>query len=97
DGIRDRNVTGVQTCALPICQIFAHRMIAKMPTIAAAAYKHAIGQPKIWPRNDLDYASNLLRMMFAVPTEEYEADPVAARALDVRSEERRVGKERRKS
>ncbi|HLQ84857.1 MAG TPA: citrate synthase, partial [Salinisphaeraceae bacterium] len=64
-------------------QIFAHRMIAKMPTIAAAAYKHAIGQPKIWPRNDLDYASNLLRMMFAVPTEEYEADPVAARALDV--------------
>lgn len=64
-------------------QLFAHRMIAKMPTIAAAAYKHAIGQPKIHPRNDLDYTSNLLRMMFAVPTEEYEVDPVAAKALDV--------------
>ncbi|HET7314654.1 citrate synthase [Salinisphaera sp.] len=64
-------------------EIFAQRMIAKMPTIAAAAYKHAIGQPKIWPQNDLDYTSNLLRMMFAVPAEEYEVDPVAARALDV--------------
>jgi citrate synthase len=62
--------------------IFAHRMIAKMPTIAAAAYKHSLGQPKIWPDNNLDYASNLLRMMFAVPTEAYEVDPVAARALD---------------
>lgn len=64
-------------------EIFAQRMIAKMPTIAAAAYKHAVGQPKIGPRNDLDYASNLLRMMFAVPAEEYEVDPVAAKALDV--------------
>ncbi|AWN14638.1 citrate synthase [Salinisphaera sp. LB1] len=63
--------------------IFAHRMIAKMPTIAAAAYKHSIGQPKIGPKNHLDYASNLLRMMFAVPAEEYEVDPVAAKALDI--------------
>lgn len=64
-------------------EIFAHRMIAKMPTIAAAAYKHSIGQPKIGPKNHLDYTSNLLRMMFAVPAEEYEVDPVAAKALDV--------------
>ncbi|MGO1461244.1 MAG: citrate synthase [Marinobacter sp.] len=64
-------------------QIFAERMIAKMPTIAAAAYKHAIGQPKIGPRNNLDYTSNLLRMMFSVPAEEYQVDPVAARAMDV--------------
>ena len=64
-------------------KIFAHRMIAKMPTIAAAAYKHSVGQPKIGPKNDLDYASNLLRMMFAVPAEEYEVDPIAAKALDV--------------
>ncbi len=63
--------------------IFAHRMIAKMPTIAAAAYKHSIGQPKIWPLNRLSYTENLLRMMFAVPAEEYEVDSVAARALDV--------------
>jgi len=64
-------------------EIFARRMIAKMPTIAAAAYKHSIGQPKIGPKNHLDYASNFLRMCFAVPAEEYEIDPVAAKALDV--------------
>ncbi|MES1955417.1 citrate synthase [Salinisphaera hydrothermalis] len=64
-------------------EVFAHRMIAKMPTIAAAAYKHSIGQPKIGPKNHLDYTSNLLRMMFAVPAEEYEVDPVAAKALDI--------------
>ena len=64
-------------------EIFAHRMIAKMPTIAAAAYKHSIGQPKIGPQNHLDYAANFLRMCFAVPAEEYEVDPVAAKALDV--------------
>ena len=63
--------------------IFAHRMIAKMPTIAAAAYKHSSGQPKIGPKNHLDYAANFLRMCFAVPAEEYEVDPVAAKALDV--------------
>lgn len=64
-------------------EIFTHRMIAKMPTIAAAAFKHSIGQPKIGPKNHLDYTSNLLRMMFAVPAEDYEVDPVAAKALDV--------------
>ncbi len=64
-------------------EIFARRMIAKMPTIAAAAYKHSIGQPKIGPRNHLGYAANFLRMLFAVPAEEYEVDPVAAKALDV--------------
>ncbi|HEU4403611.1 MAG TPA: citrate synthase, partial [Candidatus Polarisedimenticolia bacterium] len=59
------------------------RLIAKMPTIAAFSYKHSLGQPFIYPRNDLDYASNFLRMMFAVPCEEYEVDPVVARALDL--------------
>jgi len=63
--------------------IFAHRIIAKIPTIAAAAYKHTVGQPFTYPRNDLDYAANLLHMLFAVPTEKYEIDPVAAEALDL--------------
>ena len=63
--------------------IFAHRIIAKIPTIAAAAYKHSLGQPFSYPRNDLDYASNLLHMFFAVPAENYEIDPVAAEALDL--------------
>ncbi|HYW03453.1 MAG TPA: citrate synthase [Gammaproteobacteria bacterium] len=64
-------------------EIFAHRMIAKMPTIAACAHKHSIGQPFVYPRNDLGYAANLLHMLFAVPAEEYEVDPVAAQALDM--------------
>ena len=64
-------------------EIFARRMIAKMPTITAAAYKHSIGQPKMGPLNSLDYTSNFLRMMFAVPAEEYTVDPIAAKALDV--------------
>jgi citrate synthase len=64
-------------------EIFAHRIIAKMPTIAAAAHKHSLGQPFIYPRNDLDYCSNLLHMFFAVPSEPYNVDPVAARALDL--------------
>jgi citrate synthase len=59
------------------------RLIAKMPTIAAYSYKHSLGQPFVYPRNDLDYASNFLRMMFATPCEEYVADPVVARALDL--------------
>ncbi len=59
------------------------RLIAKMPTIAACSYKHSLGQPFIYPRNDLDYAPNFLRMMFATPCEEYEVDPVVARALDL--------------
>ncbi len=63
--------------------IFARRMIAKIPTIAAAAYKRSIGQPFMYPQNNLDYCSNLLHMLFAVPAEEYEVDPVAAKALDV--------------
>src|SRR6195952_5397214 len=57
-------------------EIFAHRIIAKIPTIAAAAYKHSLGQPFIYPRNDLDYCSNLLQMFFSVPCEAYEIDPV---------------------
>ena len=63
--------------------LFAHRIIAKMPTIAAAAYKHNVGQPFIYPRNDLDYCSNLLHMFFSVPAEPYAIDPVAAEALDL--------------
>ena len=63
--------------------IFAHRIIAKLPTIAAAAYKHSIGQPFVYPRNDLDYCSNILNMFFAVPAEPYHIDPVAAEALDL--------------
>src|ERR1700692_4635867 len=58
------------------------RMIAKMPTLAAMAYKYSIGQPFVYPKNDLDYASNFLRMCFAVPCEEYKANPVVARAMD---------------
>jgi citrate synthase len=64
-------------------ELFAHRIIAKMPTIAAAAHKYALGQPFIYPRNDLDYCSNLLEMFFAVPSAPYRVDPVAAQALDV--------------
>jgi citrate synthase len=64
-------------------EIFAHRIIAKIPTIAAAAHKHSVGQPFIYPRNDLDYCSNLLHMLFAVPCDEYHVDPVAAQALDL--------------
>jgi citrate synthase len=57
------------------------RMIAKMPTIAAMAYKYSIGQPFIYPRNELDYAANFLHMCFAVPCEEYRVNPVLARAM----------------
>ena len=63
--------------------IFAHRILAKLPTIAAAAYKLNIGQPFIYPRNDLKYCENLLHMFFAVPAEPYEIDPIAAEALDL--------------
>ena len=64
-------------------EIFSHRIIAKLPTIAAAAYKHTLGQPFMYPRNSLDYTSNLLRMFFAVPAARYEVDPIAAEALDL--------------
>ena len=63
--------------------IFAHRILAKLPTIAAAAYKLNIGQPFVYPRNDLNYCENLLHMLFAVPAEPYKIDPVAAEALDL--------------
>ena len=58
------------------------RLIAKMPTIAAMAYKYTIGQPFVYPRNDLDYASNFLRMCFAVPAEDHEVNPILSRAMD---------------
>src|SRR5918994_473917 len=64
-------------------EIFSHRIVAKIPTIAAAAHKHSVGQPFIYPRNDLDYCSNLLHMFFAVPCEPYCVDPVVAKALDL--------------
>ena len=62
--------------------ISAIRLIAKMPTIAARAYKYHIGQPFISPRNDLSYAENFLRMCFAVPAEDYHVDPALVRAMD---------------
>lgn len=63
-------------------EVAAIRMIAKMPTIAAWAYKYSIGQPFVYPRNDLDYASNFLHMCFAVPAEEYIVDPILSKAMD---------------
>lgn len=63
--------------------IFAHRILAKLPTIAAAAHKLNAGQPFIYPRNDLGYTENLLQMLFAVPAEPYEINSVAAEALDL--------------
>lgn len=64
-------------------ELAAHRMIAKMPTIAAASYKHSIGEPFVYPKNSLGYCANLLHMMFSVPSEEYQIDPVAEQALDL--------------
>ncbi len=58
------------------------RMIAKIPTLAAMAYKYTVGQPFVYPLNSLDYTSNFLRMCFAVPAEEYKVNPVLSRALD---------------
>ena len=63
-------------------KIASHRLIAKMPTIAAMAYKYAIGQPFVYPRNDLSYTGNFLRMTFSVPAEEYVVDPVIEAAMD---------------
>jgi citrate synthase len=60
----------------------AHRLIAKMPTIAAMAYKYSMGQPFVYPRNDLSYSENFLHMMFSVPAEEYKVSPVLAQAMD---------------
>jgi citrate synthase len=64
-------------------EIASIRMIAKMPTIAAMAYKYSVGQPFVYPRNDLDYASNFLHMCFSVPAEEYKVNPVIAKAMDL--------------
>ncbi len=61
----------------------ALRLVAKLPTVAAFAYKKSIGQPYVYPRNDLNYTENFLNMMFALPVADYEVDPVVARALDV--------------
>ena len=63
-------------------EISAFRLVAKLPTITAMAYKYNIGQPFIYPRNDLNYAENFLHMMFATPAEKYKSNPVLARALD---------------
>ncbi|HWU79687.1 MAG TPA: citrate synthase [Caulobacter sp.] len=63
-------------------EISAHRLIAKMPTIAARAYKYTIGQPFVSPRNDLSYSENFLRMCFAVPAEDWKPNPVLTRAMD---------------
>jgi citrate synthase len=62
--------------------IASHRLIAKMPTMAAMAYKYSIGQPFVYPRNDLSYAENFLHMMFSVPTEDFKMSPVVADAMD---------------
>ena len=64
-------------------EVASMRLVAKMPTIAAWAYKYSIGQPFIYPRNDLPYAANFLRMCFAVPAEEYVPHPVLSHAMDV--------------
>jgi citrate synthase len=58
------------------------RMIAKMPTLAAMAYKYSVGQPFMYPQNDLDYATNFLRMCFAVPCEDFKPNPILSRAMD---------------
>jgi len=62
--------------------IASMRLIAKMPTLAAMAYKYNVGQPFVYPKNELDYASNFLRMCYAVPCEDYKVNPVFAKALD---------------
>ena len=64
-------------------EIASIRMIAKIPTIVAMAYKYSVGQPFVYPRNDLDYASNFLRMCFSVPAEDFVVNPVVARAMDL--------------
>jgi len=64
-------------------EVSIHRLIAKLPTIAAYSYKKSIGQPFIYPDNSLDYSSNFLNMMFSVPSTKYKVDPASAKALDV--------------
>ncbi|MBI5178026.1 MAG: citrate synthase [Nitrospinae bacterium] len=64
-------------------EISAHRLIAKLPTIAAASFKHSIGQPMVYPKNKLPYAANFLNMMFSVPADDYEVNPIHAKAIDL--------------
>lgn len=64
-------------------EIAAYRMVAKLPTLAAMAYKYSIGQPFVYPRNDLSYAENFLHMMFSVPCEPYHISPTLAKAMDL--------------
>ena len=64
-------------------EITINRLLAKLPTLAAWSFKKAVGQPYVYPRNDLGYSANLLHMMFAVPSEDYEVDPQVAEALDL--------------
>ena len=64
-------------------KVASYRLIAKMPTIAAWAYKYTIGQPFVYPRNDMGYAENFLHMCFSTPAEEYKVDPVVAKTLDL--------------
>ena len=63
-------------------EVCAYRLISKMPTLAAMAYKYSVGQPFMYPRNDLSYGGNFLHMMFATPCEEYNVNPILARAMD---------------
>jgi citrate synthase len=89
---RDAHPMAVLTASVGALSAFYHdstdisdptqRMIAKIPTLAAMAYKYSIGQPFVYPMNSLDYTSNFLRMCFAVPCEEYKVNPIVARALD---------------
>src|SRR5690242_403485 len=62
--------------------IASHRLIAKMPTLAAMAYKYSVGQPFVYPKNDLSYTANFLRMTFGVPAEDYHVDPAVEKAMD---------------
>jgi citrate synthase len=64
-------------------EVSVHRLIAKLPTMAAYSYKHSIGQPAMYPRNDLDYVGNFLYMLFGTPCETYEVDPVIKKAIDL--------------
>ncbi|MBI5450190.1 MAG: citrate synthase [Gammaproteobacteria bacterium] len=64
-------------------ELAAYRMIAKMPTIAAASFKHSISEPLIYPKNNLSYCGNFLHMMFSLPSEDYQVDPIAEKALDM--------------
>ncbi|MEJ2612325.1 MAG: citrate synthase [Candidatus Thiodiazotropha sp.] len=64
-------------------EISAHRLIAKMPTIAAASYKHSVGEPVVYPQNNLSYCANLLHMMFSTPCEPYQINPIAVEAMNL--------------